>query len=235
MRIYLSANEYTKEQAEEATAVRTALKTQGYTVTPDPLGCDLVVSLGGDGAMLKAAKIALAAGRPLMGVNSGRLGYLCALKLQNIEAFTEVLSNAVVSERTVLETETGGNRIYALNDIIFGKRVFGQTVEIGVRADGRELMSFIGDGLIVSTPTGSTAYSRHAGGPVIAAGVDAVCLTPICADVRPHIVSGKSSLEVVLKRGDFDVYADGVKLDFAKSSMSIRRSGKVLRLIMPGE
>ena len=124
MKLYLCANEYTEEQRNEAALVRDALSARGFVFTGDASECDLVISLGGDGAMLKAAKTALAADKPLMGINSGRLGYLCAMKVQDMDRCEEVLSKARISGRLVLETEEGGKKVYAVNDLIFGKQFF---------------------------------------------------------------------------------------------------------------
>ena len=235
MKLYLCANEYTEEQRNEAALVRDTLSARGFVFAGDASECDLVISLGGDGAMLKAAKTALAADKPLMGINSGRLGYLCAMKVQDMYRFEEVLSKARISGRLVLETEAGGKKVYAVNDLIFGKQFFGQTVEIEVSSGSKKLMDLIGDGLIVATPTGSTAYSRHAGGPVIMEGVDAVCLTPICADAKALVAGASGDIEVFLKRGDCDVYVDGEKLAYEGKKLRIRRSEKILKLLMPGE
>ncbi len=230
-KIYLSANRYTQEQEEKANKVSELLRERGCEVTQDPRECDLVVSLGGDGAMLKAAKIALAMDKPLAGINAGRLGYLCAIELADLDKNEDPFSGLKVSERAVLETEAGGQHCYALNDVVLGKRFYGQTVEMEVLLDGRTVMGIRGDGLIISTPTGSTAYNRNAGGPLMLPDVDALCLTPICSAEKPLVVSGRGKLEVRIKRGDCDVYIDGVKVESDQTSYFLRCAEKKLWLL----
>ena len=231
MKLYLCANRFTKEQEETADKLVRALGEKGYVFAGDPSDCDLVVSLGGDGSMLKAAKYALAADKPLAGINSGRLGYLCALELSDVWNAGDPFSGLAVSERTVLETETDGRICLALNDVVFGKRYFGQTVEIEVLLNGKKAMDIRGDGLIAATPTGSTAYNKSAGGPVIARDADVLCLTPVCSSERPFVVSGKAIITVRLKRGDCDVFIDGEKAGEEKAEYVIRRSEKKLKLL----
>ena len=100
--------------------------------------------------MLKAAKVALAMDKPLAGINAGRLGYLCAIELADLDKNEDPFSGLKVSERAVLETEAGGQHCYALNDVVLGKRFYGQTVEMEVLLDGRTVMGIRGDGLIIS-------------------------------------------------------------------------------------
>ena len=232
MKVYLSANKYTEKQAEDAKRVRESLEAQGFEFCENPSECQLVVSLGGDGAVLKAAKFAIAEGKPLIGINSGRLGYHCALKLQDIDSFKDVLKGAKRSERLILEVRVGNESFFAVNDMIFGKRYFGQTVEIESLSEGKSLLSVRGDGLIVSTPTGSTAYNANAKGPLVMSDVEAIVLTPVCADAKPLVISSKRDIEVVLKRGDCDMFVDGRKVETEEKSFSIKRADVTLHLLV---
>ncbi len=229
--IYLRANRYTQEQEEKAEMLRKSLESRGFVFSDSPFGCDLVVSLGGDGSMLKAAKIALAAEKPLAGINSGRLGYLCAVSFDEAMELEDPFGELVISERAVLETTAGGQLCYALNDVVFGKACFGQTVETEVFVNGEKVMDLRGDGVIVATPTGSTAYSRNAGGPVLSPDADALCITPICSSERPLVVRGDSVIEVRLRKGEWGIFLDGVGVGGKDESLSVRRSEKKLKLL----
>lgn len=233
MNIFLSANEYTKEQQEERDLVIVSLKRQGFKLVSDIFSCDLAVSLGGDGALLRAAALALRDDKPIIGINAGMLGFLCALKLCDIEDFGKVLNDSFVSERLVLETSTSKGKLFAVNDIVFGKKYFGRPVDIYAAAGEKELLSFKGDGLIVSTPTGSTAYSKNAGGPVLEAGSSSFVLTPICAPAKPMILDEKENVTVSLKKGEWDIFIDGEKLDESCSKLSLQPSSKSLKLLLP--
>ena len=141
---------------------------------------DLVLSVGGDGTFLRAGQTAIALKKPLCGCNAGRLGYLCALSRDELAAFRpEAL---VFAEEPVLRCTLGGLSHYALSDVVIGKDYFGGTIVPAWKLRGEEERHCIGDGLIVSTPLGSTGYTASAGGPLLKTGCGRFALTPIC----PH-------------------------------------------------
>jgi NAD+ kinase len=160
----------------------------------------MIVAIGGDGAVLRAAQVAIAHDKPLLGINTGRLGHLCCLQLKELETIDEVQFAAFqISPRTLLEFEADGKIYYALNDVIIAKEHFGETLELKCSVDGEQMKSFRGDGLIIATPTGSTAYSMSAGGPIVDPCLDAILMTPICPHqltTRPLIFSGSKFLSV---------------------------------------
>lgn len=164
---------------------------------------DLVVALGGDGTFLRASRLVVGTDIPVLGVNLGRLGFLTAIPDSYLEGgLHQVISgDAVVEHRFRLtalieyEGEVQVDRFFALNDIVIhtsgAARVTPLTLHVGDRDDMEEVGSFAADGVILSTPTGSTAYSMSAGGPIIAPEVEAVVITPICPHslaVRPLVV-----------------------------------------------
>jgi NAD+ kinase len=155
-------------------------------------GADLVVSLGGDGTLLRAVDAALVTGIPVLGVNIGSLGYLTQVEPADLEgALQRFLSGTHhVEERMTLEVivEDGEGRTVthrrALNETTVEKTVPGHTVRVGALIDDRPFVTYVADGLLVSTPTGSTAYNLSARGPVLSPRLRAIVVTP----VSPHMI-----------------------------------------------
>lgn len=194
--------------------------------------CDLIVTLGGDGTFLRGAQIALEYDMPVCGINCGHLGYLCAYSYDNIDDidFSELQSYEV----SLLEYDDG-ERAYALNDIVIGKDYFGGTVSLSVKVDGNKLYDFIGDGLIISTPLGSTAYNYSAGGKKLDIDSHKLAITPICAHTRdacPVQVNDDVCIEVELLKEHYSAstYIDGVKLSGLRRA-EIKLSERKLKML----
>jgi NAD+ kinase len=183
----------------------------------DPV--DLVVALGGDGTFLRASRLVVGTDIPVLGVNLGRLGFLTAIPDSYLEGgLHQVISGEAVLEhrfrlRATLESagEVQPDVFFALNDIVIhtsgAARVTPLTLHVGDESGMEEVGSFAADGVILSTPTGSTAYSMSAGGPIIAPEVEAVVVTPICPHslaVRPLVVPAHQVICV----GSLDPAAD---------------------------
>lgn len=173
---------------------------------------DLVVVLGGDGTLLSVAHYAAQAGVPVMGVNLGRLGFLTEITVSEATmALDSFLAGGadVVSPRWLLECRSANGASYCLNDVVVTKGAVARMIELGISIDGREVASLKADGLIVSTPTGSTAYSLAAGGPIVHPQVAAVVVTPICPHTltfRPLVVPPTSVIGVRLLTAGEDVF-----------------------------
>lgn len=170
---------------------------------------DLVISLGGDGAMLRAAALAYQAQVPVVGINLGKKGFLTAVEGdQMYPALEKILAGRyVLQERMVLQCELGEGEAqgchYALNEVVVGKRELHRMIRLEVDINGRYFHYYAGDGVIFSTPTGSTAYSLSAGGPIIDPGLDCIILTPICSHSlmdRSVIISPRSEVQVMVQR-----------------------------------
>lgn len=169
---------------------------------------DVVIALGGDGTMLQAAREIGDSRRPLLGINLGSLGYLTDVPLADLpEALDRLLrGDYYLSERYRVTAQAwrGAERIAtlsALNDIVVNMGPRPRALDMEVRVDGASLSRFLGDGLIVSTPTGSTAYNLAAGGPICHPAVAAILVTPICPHslgMRPLIVPNEKDIELVL-------------------------------------
>jgi NAD+ kinase len=156
---------------------------------------DLVFVLGGDGTLLRAAAMVLPAGAPLLGVNLGRLGFLAEIERGELEAALDRIINEGfdVEERMTLEgeVEQGGEiveRFIAINDIMASKTIPGRLIKLGLAIGGEMFTTVAADGLIVATPTGSTAYSFSAHGPIVSPQLDCLIVTP----VAPHTLFDRS-------------------------------------------
>lgn len=155
--------------------------------------CDVIVTVGGDGTILHSAKSAMACHKPILGINTGRLGYLAQLEPNELEYLDRLASgDYTIQKRMMLEVEIEGldERYFALNDVVISKGDLGRLVDLDIVGDGRPIGSYRADGLIFATPTGSTAYSLSAGGPIVDPAIETVIVTPIC----PHSLNDRSIL-----------------------------------------
>jgi NAD+ kinase len=183
-------------------------------------GADLAVVLGGDGSMLSAARHLAAYRVPLVGINQGRLGFMTDIALGNmLESMGQLLEGRFsLEERTMLDAEVtrAGGRLMStrgLNDVVVNKGAVGRLIEFLVHIDGEFVYDLRSDGLIVATPTGSTAYSLSSNGPILQPKVQGLTLVPICPHTlsnRPITVSDRSCIEITLKRAvDARLHFDG--------------------------
>jgi len=166
----------------------------------------LVIVLGGDGTLLSVARTFAAAGTPILSVNLGRLGFLTEVRLSDLYATLDGWCNSchVIDSRTMLHVSLwrGGKRLGqfdALNDAVVSKGDIARMGDFSVELDGRLVARFRADGVIASTPTGSTAYTLAANGPILTPDVDALVVTPICPHLltlRPIVVRGDACLTV---------------------------------------
>ena len=197
---------------------------------------DLVVVLGGDGTLLAAGR-AVCPGVPILGVNLGQLGFLTEIaKAELYPSLVEILAGRfAVEERSLLEItvvradeELAFYRVF--NDAVIAKSALSRIIELTLKADGGLVTTYRSDGLIISTPTGSTAYNLSAGGPIVNPLLPAVVLTPICPhtfSLRPIVVPDQSRIEVTLETQEAEVYLtldgqEGTKLRYLDTVRLIR-------------
>ncbi len=206
-----------------------------------PEKVDLVIVIGGDGTLLSIAHLAAQKNVPVMGVNLGRLGFLTEVPLDEmyltVDAFLEGNSK-IISSRQMLEADTKGGTFYCLNDFVINKGALGRMIQCAIWIDGKEIATSKADGLIVSTPTGSTAYSLSAGGPIIQPNIPAFIIVPICPHTlsfRPMVISAESTLKIQLITGEEEVWftLDGQRggLMEENDTVEVRRSHLTLQLI----
>ena len=195
-------------------------------------GLDLVVSLGGDGTMLRAAALAFEAQAPVVGVNLGKKGFLTAMEMEHMyDGLEDIFAGRyLLQERMMLECvpeEGAGERYYALNEVVVGKRELQRMIRLEVDINGRYFYFYSGDGVIFSTPTGSTAYSLSAGGPIVDPSLDCIILTPICSHSlmdRSVIISPESRIEVLVQR---EKVLPSLSFD-GREEIELPRGGKVI-------
>jgi len=236
---------------ETDTAKLAGLPTERPTVDRDdlPNACDLIVVLGGDGTLIGTADRIAQAGAdvPIVGVNFGSLGFLTEITLPELYPSLEsvLAGTAEIEERMMLQSRTlRGGAIYAdrlaLNDVVITKGALSRIVELVVEIGDQPVMRVRADGLIIASPTGSTAYNLAAGGPILHPEVDALLLTPIAPHMltnRPIVIPASSEVRVrpALKKYNDDVFVtfDGQSGHALESDdvISVRRAYKPLRLV----
>jgi NAD+ kinase len=210
-----------------------------------PAQVDLIVVLGGDGTLLSVARLVAGLDVPLLGVNLGGLGFLTATAQEALYPTLELVlrGEATAEERMLLmaSVSRAGESLaeyFALNDVVVAKGVLGRLIDLEVAVDGLMVTAYRADGLIIATPTGSTAYNLSAGGPILFPTMDALVLTPICSHAltnRPIVLSGTARVEVSLLTDSPDVLLSldgqpGVPLT-PKDRIGVRRTDARIRLI----
>ena len=194
-----------KETATLAASATVAVATKAEL----PSLVDLIVVLGGDGTLLSMARAVGDLGVPLLGVNVGGLGFLTATTLDEMFPAVEsaLAGQMAVDERMLLRAQPTRNgqvlgEYVALNDVVITKSAMSRIINLAVSVESQHATSYRADGLIISTPTGSTAYCLSAGGPIVFPTADAIVLTPIASHTltnRPIVLPGAHRIEVTLK------------------------------------
>ena len=214
-------------------------------------GLDLLLTLGGDGTLLRGARRAAPHGVPVLGVNLGHLGFLTSLAPGELEEGLEALATGrvVLDERMVLsvraEASDGSvhNASLALNDAVLHRGGVARMIRMAVSAHGEEVGTYSADGIILATPTGSTAYSLSAGGPIVSPTVDCIVATPICPHtlaVRPLILSAAETItiEVLSPTEELILTIDGQESAnlIPGDRLVVERAPQPLRLVrFPGQ
>jgi NAD+ kinase len=212
-----------------------------------PAIADLLIVLGGDGTLLAAARLLGDRNVPILPVNLGGLGFLTSVTLDDLYPVLEqaIKGQARYSERVMLEARVlrQGKPVHcarALNDAVLNKAALARIIDLDVRVNGEFVNTFKADGLIVATPTGSTAYSLSAGGPIIYPIVSAFVITPICPHTltnRPVVIPDTAKIEIAFAAGETPIYLTvdgqvGVELQ-ANDVVSLNAAAEKLRLVRP--
>lgn len=269
-RIALIANSRAHEVRETVALVVRFLHARGVTVVLDefsagllpgsgletmapgqvPDACDLAVTIGGDGTMLRAARLLGDRDIPLLGINRGRLGFLADIPANSVEdKLGRILDGDYVEDARIAlrcRVERAGTTVAesdAFNDVIIQKWNIAKLVELETYVDDRLLHSQRADGMIISSPTGSTAYALSGGGPILHPALDALVLVPICPHTlsnRPIVISGASRVAIVVGTPEIDrahLTCDGDIICELQTHdrVVIRKKERPIRLIHPSD
>ena len=209
---------------------------------------DVILSFGGDGTMLRSAHEVGTRGTPILGVNIGRLGFLADIEVEEVQAAIEHLERGAyrIEPRLVLRAQvedgTSGQAWWALNEFVLERSGSAGLISVDVVVDGEPLNEYWSDGLIIATPTGSTAYSLSVGGPIVVPGSGVITLTPIAPHsltVRPLILPADAVVRVQMRARvqPFVLAADGESTAFDEAlAITIRRADHVVNLVkLPGQ
>lgn len=223
------------------------IHSQGYKNLPfDELfkTVDVIITIGGDGTIIRYAKRASEDNKPVLGINAGRMGYLANLEQNELEHIAKLKSGDFFTENRmmlsvkVFENNRRIGEYLALNDAVVSSGFISRIIDVSVGV-GNDVINYRADGLILSTPTGSTAYSMSAGGPIIDPLTESICITPICShslSAKPILLGAKNSIKVRAyskKRTDIYLSLDGRKVCPIKpfTTIIIEKSDKFAKLI----
>lgn len=207
--------------------------------------CDIIIAIGGDGTIIHAAHYAAEYDKPILGINAGRLGFLAGLEKQELELLENLITHKyTVDKRMMLKVShyIGDELIsehYCLNDCVVARGLSLRLCEIEAYSNGRKIKDYLADGLIVATPTGSTAYSLSSGGPVVDTAIESLILTPICSHSlfsRSMIFEPDTKITISVKNTDtslpvFSCDGEiGISLSY-NSRIEICRADRVTKII----
>jgi NAD+ kinase len=249
-KITLSLVKWLKSKGVKVLLDSSAAKTAGKKAVKIDLSMiDLFIALGGDGTLLSLVRQACPTKAPFIGINAGMLGFLTEIKLKDMKsALNKVLKGEYeIDERSTLETEVEDlngkvKTLHSLNDTVISA-LKGRLITLDVHVNEEYLNSYRADGIIISTPTGSTAYSLSAGGPIVSPKLNGIIITPICPHMlsnRPIIVPDDSVLKIFVKVKDGNkvkVTADGQSecLIAKDSPIIIRKAKTPVKLVVPAK
>ncbi|MBQ9964704.1 MAG: NAD(+)/NADH kinase [Clostridia bacterium] len=206
-------------------------------------GCDVAIAIGGDGTIIHTAKQAAAFGKPVLGINSGRLGFTAGLERTELGDLSRLITGEYDTEERMLlditvDGENGKERFSALNEAVISRGALSRMIEVSVQNNGEPVSDYQADGVIVATPTGSTAYSLSAGGPIVDTALRCLLLTPICPHSlhsRPYIFEQDAVLTLTPLAGESPVFVtvDGEEAIRIQSggAVCVKRSDTCAKLI----
>lgn len=225
---------------EENSAQMISLK--GSSFKELGLKCDILVTLGGDGTLISTVRKSFDFDIPILGIHAGNLGFLADLSLDELDSFIEKMLNDEyhIDERAILEATVIKNnqeiKMYAFNDIVLTRTSISNMIHVEAFVDSKKFNTYYGDGVIASTPTGSTAYNLSAGGPVMFPMTNVFALTPICPHSltqRPIVLPGKYTIEMKTSEERALIIIDGQDMHELGlgESVFIKLATKTVKLI----
>jgi len=233
-----TSNVYIEETSEYKNSSLVSLKYNDFVSK-----IDLIIVFGGDGTLLRAARNYLEHNIPILGINMGTVGFLTDIKIEDFESVIKdvLVGNCEIEERNLVCASFGNNSVYGLNEIVIHSGAYTQLMRYRLSVNEKIVYEQRSDGLIIATPTGSTAYALSAGGPIIHPGVDVWTILPMLPQSmssRPFVISSDQIAEVNLLNGPLDeakICADGqddISVPYIKD-ITISKMKETLRLVHP--
>ncbi len=237
-KVKIVINEKKPEAKKFLRQTRTLLGANGFAISTKP---DFIIAIGGDGTMLHAAHLYGKKNIPILGVNSGGLGFLTDVTFDRLSsALRDIKKKKFTFEkRMMIQASLNKSTLYALNDLTIITRIPGRAVEFSATINKEYICRFIADGIIIATPTGSTAYSLATSGPILPPDTEAIIVTPIAPhtlSVRPIVLPSNSVVEITVgKKGKAALVADGQRSKQVKNGQIIkfRKARYYVKLIKP--
>ncbi|MDA0775562.1 MAG: NAD(+)/NADH kinase [Proteobacteria bacterium] len=233
-----TSNVYIEETSEYKNSSLVSLKYNDFVSK-----IDLIIVFGGDGTLLRAARNYLEHNIPILGINMGTVGFLTDIKIEDFESVIKdiLVGNCEIEERNLVCASFGNNSVYGLNEIVIHSGAYTQLMRYRLSVNEKIVYEQRSDGLIIATPTGSTAYALSAGGPIIHPGVDVWTILPMLPQSmssRPFVISSDQIAKVNLLNGPLDeakICADGqddISVPYSKD-ITISKMKETLRLVHP--
>ena len=233
-----TSNVYIEETSEYKNSSLVSLKYNDFVSK-----IDLIIVFGGDGTLLRAARNYLEHNIPILGINMGTVGFLTDIKIEDFESVIKdvLVGNCEIEERNLVCASFGNNSVYGLNEIVIHSGAYTQLMRYRLSVNEKIVYEQRSDGLIIATPTGSTAYALSAGGPIIHPGVDVWTILPMLPQSmssRPFVISSDQIAVVNLLNGPLDeakICADGqddISVPYIKD-ITISKMKETLRLVHP--
>ena len=200
---------------------------------------DFAISIGGDGTLLRIARFYSDFSIPVFGINIGHLGFLSQIQSEQIEeAVKEIESSKFrIEERIMLEASISNKKMYALNEIVIKGCTFARTSRFNIYINDKFVCEYLADGVIISTPTGSTAYNLSAGGPILYPTLEAITLVPICPHTitaRPLVIPSSEKVSVVAESSELKLHvnADGQNVIDCSEKIIVKKADKKAHLML---
>ncbi|MBR6408095.1 MAG: NAD(+)/NADH kinase [Clostridia bacterium] len=198
--------------------------------------CDMIIAVGGDGTIMHKAKAAAQFGKPVLGINAGRLGYLAGLEMSELDELKYLCTDHFKTEKRMMLRVAleNGKSFHAVNDCVVYRGASGRMADFVITAEGHRVIKCRADGIIAATPTGSTGYSLSAGGPIIDPSTECIMITPICAhslSSRPVLFGADTRLIITIpesssENGVLTIDGETIAPVERMSGVSIERSDK---------
>lgn len=211
-------------------------------ITNNIIAADIVVSIGGDGTLLIASQLAIKYNKPLLGINSGKLGFLTEFDLENISDYLYALKSGdfFIEERMLLKATINNENSYiVVNDVVISRGGYSRLVMLEAYVDEDLISKYFADGIIVSSPTGSTGYSLSAGGPIVSPDIEGMIVTPICAhsiQIKPVLINANKTIKIKLncdRQQEIQISIDGKIINqlACNSIIEVTKSENKLKLL----